>query len=401
MNFDFENKTQHMMPTYGRKSVCFEKGSGLTLWDTTGQAYLDLVSGVAVNALGHGSHVIQEALRLQSQALIHVSNLYWNKPQLELAETLIELSHGDMAHVFFCNSGTEALEAAIKICKKHGKLTQKPYLLYMNHSFHGRSTGALAITGQSKYQAPFGELIPHCINVPFNDTEALKAVLQTYKDLISGIFIEPVQGEGGVIPAKPSYIEEIKRYCQEHDALLVFDEVQCGAGRLGTYYAYQQFEVVPDIICMAKGLGGGIPIGAVLTNSKASLLEKGDHGSTYGGNPLMCAVSHSVTKTIGNPIFLNEVNVQAKILKDALWAFKEKGYIVDVRGQGLLLAMILEDNNGFVDFAFENKLLLAAAGNDAVRILPPLNISQEDVLQIITKLEAVLVQWHQQSEVVA
>ncbi len=396
MNVIYEKMSEHIMPTYGRKMVCFEKGKGMWLWDDEGNPYMDLVSGVAVNALGHCSQVVNDALIEQASLLGHLSNLYWNKPQLSLAETLIDLSHGAMKHVFFCNSGTEALEGAVKICRKYGKENEKPYLLYMNNSFHGRSTGALAITGQVKYQAPFGELIPNCIAIDFNDLEGFEKVTETHKNQIAGIFIEPIQGEGGVLKASNEFLQAIKSYCDTYQALLVFDEVQCGAGRLGTYFAFEHFGISPDVVCMAKGLGGGVPIGAILANEKASVLKKGDHGSTYGGNPLMCGVSQAVTKTISDKAFLEAVQKASQFLKASLASFKERGLIEDHRGEGLLLALVVKEPAQFVEVAFRHKVLMVSAGSDAVRILPPLNLEQEALKEISERLETILIAFHKE-----
>lgn len=383
----------YIMPTYGRKSISFKEGKGMWLTDTTGNTYLDLVSGVAVNCLGHSSEVIANALIEQANKVVHISNLYWNEPQLQLAAYLIELSQGDLKDVFFCNSGTEALEGALKICKKYGKAHHKPYLIYMENSFHGRTNGALSITGQPKYQEPFGDLLPDCIHIPFNDMVALEKLFHDIGDEIAAVFVEPVQGEGGVIAAEADYLKQIGALCKANDALLVFDEVQCGAGRLGTYYAYQSFGVTPDVVCMAKGLGGGVPIGAFIANEKASVLSKGDHGSTYGGNPLMCNVSLAVTKTITQPAFQENLKKQSEILLKGFSSFVEMGLIQAYRGSGLLLGLVVENPGKLVDLAFDSGLLLISAGSDTVRILPPLNIQEEDALLILEKLESVLVHY--------
>lgn len=383
-------QTQYVMPTYGRKSVCFTKGKGMWLEDSKGNTYMDLVSGVAVNCLGHGSEVIQNALLEQASKVMHISNLYWNEPQLKLSEKLIELSDGQLKDVFFCNSGTEALEGAIKLCKKYGKSKDKPILVYMNNSFHGRTNGALSITGQPKYQEPFGELLPDCISINLNHEEELEKTFQLYGSQIAAVFIEPIQGEGGVIKVTESYMKKLSSLCQVHDALLVFDEVQCGAGRLGTYYAFQSIGVVPDLVCMAKGLGGGVPIGAVLANEKASVFSKGDHGSTYGGNPLICHVALSVTQTISEKSFLSQVKVTSDLLVKGFEKFKAEGKIKDYRGEGLLLALVHENTAQVVDTAFKENLLLISAGADAIRILPPLNISEAQTQLILEKLDQVL-----------
>lgn len=381
---------KYVMPTYGRKPVVLVEGSGIQVKDNTGTTYQDWVGGVAVNCLGHGSPVILEAINEQANKIMHVSNLYWNEPQLELAQLLISLSDGCLDEVFFCNSGTESLECALKIVKKHGATTNKPYVLYMKNSFHGRTSGALSITGQSKYQEPFGDLIPGCLNVDFNDTEGLKNRLGQYSGKIAGIFVEPIQGEGGVIVAEHEFLSTIADYCKENDALLVFDEVQCGAGRLGTYYAFQTFGIVPDVVCMAKGLGGGFPIGATLVGSKAKMLGKGDHGSTYGGNPLATAVALAVTKTVSDPAFLQGVQFRQGFLEAGLAMLAAKGLIKSHRGMGLLQGIVVENPNQIVDKAFDNGYLFISAGSDTIRLLPPLNVPLEDISSLMTNLESFL-----------
>jgi acetylornithine/N-succinyldiaminopimelate aminotransferase len=383
-------QTKNVMATYARKEVCFIEGKGMWLMDDRGNRYMDMVSGVAVNALGHSSEVVLEALQKQAKKVMHISNLYWNEPQMALAEILIELSGDVLKDVFFCNSGTEALEGALKLCKKYGQENGKKYLLYMDNSFHGRTIGALSITGQEKYQMPFGALIPDCISVPFNDLQALTQVLEAYKGQIAAIFIEPIQGEGGVIEVREDFIHAVEQYCHSESALLVFDEVQCGAARMGTYYAFQSIGVIPDIVCMAKGLGGGVPIGAILSNEKASVFSKGDHGSTYGGNPLVCAVSLAVTQTISTFAFLEAIKVKEIKFKMGFKAMEALGLIKAYRGKGLLLALSVEDSNKVVEMAFQEKLLLISAGAETVRILPPLNVTGEEIELVLAKIQDVL-----------
>lgn len=390
MNSKVEEKIKGIMPTYGRQPVCFVKGKGIWLIDDLGECYMDMVSGVAVNALGHSSQVIIDALNEQAKELIHVSNLYWNKPQLDLADKLLSLSGGDFKDVFFCNSGAEALEGAIKLCKKAGMKQNKSKLLFMNNSFHGRSTGALAITGQPKYQAPFGALLPDCISVDFNDVEQLTHILSTFGDDIAGVFVEPIQGEGGVLTIQDDFLKIINNFCKEKGAIMVFDEVQCGAGRLGTYFAYQSFGVNPDVICMAKGLGGGVPIGAIIANEKASVFEKSDHGSTYGGNPLMCAASLAVTGKITEEGFLKHVSDVSEYLIEQFALLKANGLIKEYRAKGLLLGIVVDEPNKLVQAAHEQKLLLVAAGNNTVRVLPPLNITLEEAMEFVELLKYTL-----------
>ncbi len=376
-----------VMPTYGRKNVSFTSGQGIWLKDDEGNTYMDMVSGVAVNCLGHCSPVMIEALTKQANQVIHISNLYWNEPQKQLAEKLIALSDGVLQDVFFCNSGTEALEGALKLCKKYGKANGKQYLVYMNNSFHGRTNGALSITGQEKYQTPFGGLLPDCIAIDFNDMEGLNNLFALHGDNIAAVFAEPIQGEGGIIEMDPEYGKLLRSLCNTHGALLVLDEVQCGAGRMGTYYGYQSMGIKPDILCMAKGLGGGVPIGALLANEKASVFQKGDHGSTYGGNPLMCGVASAVTEVISQEDFLKDVQVKSLQLTQGLKKLVEQGKIESYRGKGLLLGMVVEEPTKWVDLAFENKLLLISAGSDTIRLLPPLNITSEEIDALLEKLD--------------
>lgn len=379
-----------IMNTYGRYDVTFEKGLGCKIYDEAGHEYIDFVSGVAVNCLGHSHPAIINAITEQSSKLIHISNYYWNTTHTLLAAKLID--NCDHNKVFFCNSGTEAVETALKIARKYGKLTgtkDKNILIHMGNSFHGRTIGALSVTGQEKYQEDFRPLMDGVLKVNFNDIEDLK---MNFNEKICGIIIEPIQGEGGVVAASKEFLEEARALCDKYDALLIFDEVQCGMGRLGSLFAYKKFGVIPDVICIAKALGGGFPIGATITNLKASTaFVPGDHGSTFGGNPLGCAVGVAVLKELVDGGIIDEIDEKSLYLKDGLLKIKEQYEIIDeIRGMGLLIGIKLKtDTKKFCKLCFDKGLLVIAAGDNVVRLLPPLNVTKAelddalDILQVV------------------
>lgn len=379
-----------VMNTYGRFNVTFEKGIGARLYDVNGKEYVDFVSGVAVNCLGHSHPVIINAINEQSKKLIHISNYYWNTEHTALADKLIENS--DHSNVFFCNSGTEAVEGALKIARKYGKSKgneNKNVILYMNNSFHGRSMGALSVTGQPKYQKEFMPLIGGVKQVEFNDIEDLR---RNFDENVCGVIVEPIQGEGGINPANVEFLEEARKLCDEYDAILIFDEIQCGMGRLGSLFAYKKFGVVPDVISIAKALGGGFPIGAFVANERAAnVLVPGDHGSTYGGNPLGCAISNAILKELIDGGVIAAVEEKGAYLKEGLLALKNKyGVIKEVRGMGLLIGISVEDPKALMNDCFNKGLLAVTAGADVVRLLPPLNVSKEEMDAALNILEEVL-----------
>jgi acetylornithine/N-succinyldiaminopimelate aminotransferase len=382
-----------VMNTYGRYDVTFERGLGCKLYDIEGREYVDFVSGVAVNCLGHSHPAIINALAKQSNQLIHISNYYWNTTHTVLAEKLID--NCDHSKVFFCNSGTEAVEGALKIARKHGKLTggsgsAKNVFLYMDNSFHGRTMGALSVTGQEKYQQDFRPLIEGVRKVNFNDTFDLK---KNFDETVCGIIIEPIQGEGGINAANIEFLEEARKLCDKYDALLIFDEIQCGIGRLGSLFAYKKFSVIPDVICIAKALGGGFPIGAVITNEKASMaFVPGDHGSTYGGNPLGCAVGIAVLTELIDGGIINKIEEKSIYLRKRLLKIKEKyGVIDEVKGMGLLIGISLKiEAKKFSNLCFDKRLLVVTAGDNVVRLLPPLNVSKEELDEALDILEVVI-----------
>ncbi|BEP29057.1 acetylornithine/succinylornithine family transaminase [Helicovermis profundi] len=368
-------KNSKIMKTYKRKNVCFVKGDGAYLYDEFDNKYLDFVSGVAVNILGHSNPLILDSIKEHSNKVIHISNLYWNKEQIKLAEKLTSLSN--MESVFFSNSGTEAVETALKIAKKFGKLNNKENIIYMKNSFHGRTLGALSVTGQNRYRVPFDELLSGVIEIELNNIKMLEDI---FNDKISAVIIEPIQGEGGLNLVDKNYILKTKELCLKYNSLLIFDEVQCGVSRTGNFFAFEKNKVYPDVLCLAKGLGGGLPIGATLVNKKADILDYGDHGSTFGGNPFICGVSNNIIDQVSKKTFLKNVKKISEDLKEIILQIALKYNLsVKVKGQGLLMGFIIENvlNNDIVEIAFKNKLLLIGAGNNVVRILPPLNLNKE------------------------
>lgn len=380
---------KYLMESYSRFDVVFENGLGTKVYDINGKEYLDFVAGVAVNCLGHCHPSIIEAIDEQSKKLIHVSNLYWTPTQTQLAKKLVCLSDHDT--VFFCNSGTEANETAIKIARKYGKLKAVPEkyeIITMKNSFHGRTMGSLTVTGQSKYQKDFLPLMGGVKNVSFNDITDLQ---NSISEKTCAVIIEPIQGEGGIISADKEFLLEAKKLCEKNDALLIFDEVQCGIGRTGDLFAYQSFGVVPDIVCLAKGLGGGFPIGAVLANKKASVFKPGDHGCTFGGNPLGCAVSLAVLKELVENKIIYEVKDKGKIFKEEIQKLiKKYDFVKKIDGKGLMLGIHLDiEANKVVGKAFDKGLLIIGAGNNVVRIVPPLNITIDEINKGLQILEEV------------
>jgi len=374
-----------LLNTYSRPDKIFVSGNGMKIYDDAGIEYLDFVSGIAVNALGHCHPEIVKTIKKQSEKLLHISNLYHTTEQYELAEKLVDLS--DHSKVFFCNSGTEAVEAALKIARKYGKQKGhgKRKILYMKDSFHGRTMGALSVTGQPKYQEEFKPLIGGTEQCEFNNIDDI------YKKIVGAcaIIVEPIQGEGGLVKADVEFLKKLRELCDKWNCLLIFDEIQCGVGRSGSFFAYEKFGVIPDVVCMAKGLGGGIPIGAVLVNEKADVFVPGDHGTTFGGNPLSCAVGKTVLTELVDKGVIAEVDKKAESLRGKLELLKEEfDLIEEVRGIGLLQGVKLKKNPGdFIKYALENKVLLVGAGDNVVRIMPPLNISEVEIEEIYIKLK--------------
>ncbi len=368
------NEFDYIMKTYNRFPVVLTKGEGMYVSDDKGKEYLDFVAGIAVNLLGHGHKGLAEAISKQAETLIHVSNLYWTKPQLSLAKKLVENSCFDK--VFFCNSGAEAIEGALKLSRKYGNGRYE--IICMENSFHGRTYGAVSSTGQKKYQAGFEPLLPGIVHVPYNDFEALKKAV-TPKTC--AVLLEPIQGEGGIKPAEKEFLQDVRKLCTEKDLVLIFDEIQCGVGRSGYLFAYEYFDVKPDVVTLAKGLAGGVPIGALLATDKvASAFAPGDHASTFGGNPLATAAAdYVINQLLGG--LLDNVKIQGKYLFEKLTALKERFPIItDVRGIGLMLGIELsEPCSSIVSKCLEDGLLLVSSGTNVIRFVPPFILTKEDI----------------------
>ncbi|WP_138268305.1 aspartate aminotransferase family protein [Anaerofustis stercorihominis] len=379
-----------LMHTYSRFPLVFEKGEGVYLYDENGKKYLDFVAGIAVNDLGYNDEGLNKALEEQMHKLYHVSNLYYTKANVEAAKTLVDNSALD--RVFFCNSGAEATEAALKLSRLYAyKFRNKETkIIAMNNSFHGRTFGSITATGQLKYQKGLGPILPDVVHVPFMDFEAIEKEARCGA---CGIIIEPVQGEGGIRPASKEFLKKVRALCDELDILLIFDEVQCGIGRSGYLFAYEYFDVVPDVVCMAKGLGGGFPIGAILVKEeKAKGFEPGNHASTFGGNALASTASKYVLNKIINENILDNVKEQGIYLKSKLEQLKEKyDFINDVRGIGLMLGMEFEfPVSDIINKAIDKGLLLLNSGQNIIRFVPPLIISKDEIDEGITILDSIL-----------
>jgi predicted acetylornithine/succinylornithine family transaminase len=366
------------------------RGKGARVWDVQGKEYLDFVGGWAVNSLGHCHPVVVEALAKQSQMLIQVSNQFYTIPQIELAKLLIENSCFD--RVFFCNSGAEANEGAIKLARRYGKLhLGGAYeIITMRGSFHGRTLATVAATGQEKFQQPYTPLPEGFVNVDYDSVEAVR---KATSDKTCAVMVEPIQGESGVNVPSDGYLRELRAWCDERGILLIFDEVQTGIARTGSLFAYEQANVEPDIMTLAKGLGGGVPIGALLAKERASVFSVGEHGSTFGGNPLVCAVSLAVLKfIIGNDVVGNVRRV-GNYLRARLEELKAKfDFISEIRGKGLLLAVefSLDIADEVVLACLKEGLLVNKVKPNALRFMPPLIITERDVDEAVGILDEVL-----------
>ena len=375
-------------PVYNRYSIVLEKGEGVYLYDEDGNKYLDFAAGIAVFALGYSNNSYKDAVKAQVDALIHTSNLYYNKSSVEAAEKLTKAS--GMEKVFFTNSGTEAIEGAIKLARKyHYKKTGMPdgEIIAMNHSFHGRSMGALAVTGQPKYQVAFGPMLPHIKFADFNDLDSVKAQIT---DKTCGILLETIQGEGGLYPASQEFIAGIRKLCDENDILMICDEIQCGMGRTGSMFAYQGYGICPDVMTSAKALGCGIPVGAFAAKGKgADALEPGDHGSTYGGNPLACAAVSAVFDQYDKLELMNHVKDVSSYLElqlDQLVA--QYDCMVERRGKGLMQGVECKiPVNDIILKAQKKGLIIISAGANILRFVPPLIIEKKHVDEMIAILK--------------
>ncbi|CFX05957.1 Aminotransferase class-III [Syntrophomonas zehnderi OL-4] len=380
-----------VMNTYGRFPIALVKGKGSYVWDADGKEYLDFVGGIAVCALGHSPAELQKIIKEQADNLWHVSNLYWIEPQVKLAEKLTGLS--GLSQAFFCNSGAEANEAAIKLVRKYyyRQKENRSKIIVFNNSFHGRTLATLTATGQSKYQEGFAPLPEGFVYADFND---LMSVEKLIDEDTAAIMIEPIQGEGGVLPADPAFLAGLRHICNREGIFLVFDEVQCGVGRTGNFMAFQTYGISPDIVTMAKGLGGGFPIGAMLVNDKAaSGFAPGDHASTFGGNPLATAVASQLVDIVSAPGFLENVNQMGGYLKQSLEQIKDER-IVAVRSKGLMAGLEFHKPvNDLVRICMQNGLLLVGAGPQVLRFVPALNVNETEINQMVGLLKKSLKEW--------
>lgn len=380
---------KYIMHTYNRFPITLAAGRGMYVYDEHGKEYLDFVAGIAVNSLGHNHPKLVKAITDQAARLIHVSNLYWTEPQVNLAKKLVE--NGELDKVFFCNSGAESIEGALKLARRYGSKTGRQEIITMNHSFHGRTFAAVTATGQQHYQEHFGDMFPHIKYADFNDIDSLKAAVT---DNTCAVLMEPVQGEGGIHPADTEYLKQVRQLCDEKDILLMFDEVQCGVGRLGTLFAYQTFGVVPDVVSMAKGIAGGIPCGVVMAKQKvADVFSAGDHASTFGGNPLATAAGNVVVDELLGGL-LDNVKANGKYLTEKLNELKAKhDCIIDVRGIGFMQGMELNKPVApVIAAAIDNGLLLVNAGSSIIRFVPSLIAAKEDIDKAMEILDAALSQ---------
>ena len=385
---------ENVLHTYNRFPVVFARGEGVRLYDTDGKEYLDFAAGIAVYALGYGNRTYNDALKDQVDQLLHTSNLYYNVPLAEASAALTRAS--GMSKVFFTNSGTEAIEGAIKAARKYAWLKDgrnDHEIIAMQHSFHGRSMGALSVTGHESYQTPFRPLIGGIRFASFNDLDSVRAQLS---DRTCAIILETVQGEGGIFPADPAFLQGIRAICDERDILLILDEIQCGMGRTGSMFACQAYGVQPDIMTAAKALGCGVPVGAFLLNEKtaAQSLVPGDHGTTYGGNPFAARAVATVLRLFEEmdiPAHVREITPYLEEKLDALQA--KHACITERRGKGLMQGLQLDDSRRTGEVcaaALEEGLIVISAGENVLRLVPPLVIGREDIDEMAEKLDRVL-----------
>ena len=376
------------VPVYARQPLVITRGEGCWVWDDAGNRYLDLVAGIAVNVLGHAHPAVADALAEQARTLLTTSNLYYTIPQLELARALIDRSPFDRA--FFTNSGTEANEAAIKLARRHGGERGAYAIVSLTNSFHGRTLGSLAATGQPKYQQPFAPLPEGFFQVPINDADALRTAVTAHT---AAILLEPIQGESGIHPLTDEFLVAARGAADAVGALLILDEIQTGIGRTGTFFAFEATPVVPDVVTIAKGLGGGVPIGAMLVREPASAFHVGDHGTTLGGNPLTAAAALATLRVIDEDGLMDNARAMGARFADGLATLVADGLAIEVRGRGLMIGLETAGPiaKGAVAIARDkHRLLVNATGETTLRIVPPLTISAEEVDEAVVRLRAAL-----------
>lgn len=387
----FAKDERDYLPVFARYKIVLDHGDGVYVYDTQGKKYIDFLGGIAVNVLGHNHPELVKAVAEQAGRMIHCSNLYYTQTQADAAEKLVKLS--GLGKVFFANSGAEANEGAIKVARKHAHSIHpdKSQIITALHSFHGRTIATLTATGQPKYQEGFGPLPAGFDYVPYNDIQALE-------DMMSGstaaVMLEPIQGEGGVHVPDVEYLQKVRELCDKYNAVLIFDEIQSGIGRSGKFFAYEAFGVKPDVVTLAKGLAGGVPIGAFITTDKvAAALHAGDHGSTFGGNPLACAAANVVLDTVGNELFLASVAKKGQYMKSRLQELQAKfpSLVKEVRGMGLILGMeISKPGRDIVNACLEKGAIINCTAGNVLRFVPPLIVTQEHIDEVCDILAEVL-----------
>ncbi|MEK9688074.1 MAG: aspartate aminotransferase family protein [Burkholderiaceae bacterium] len=383
----------HVMNTYGRLPIALSHGAGCHVWDTDGKRYLDALGGIAVNTLGHAHPKLVAALQDQVAKLIHTSNYYHIPDQERLAAKLVELS--GMTNVFFCNSGLEANEGALKMARKfgHDKGITHPKVVVYERAFHGRSIATLSATGNSKIQAGFGPLVEDFIRVPINDIDAIKTATANRDDVVA-VFFEAIQGEGGVNPLDDAYMRDVRALCDERDWLLMIDEVQCGIGRTGKWFAHQWAGITPDVMPLAKGLGSGVPIGAIVAGPKAAnILQPGNHGSTFGGNPLAMRAGLETLAIMESEDLLTNASTVGDYFVNALKeAFKAETGVVSIRGRGLMVGVELNQPCGaLVGQAAEAGLLISVTADSVIRMVPPLILTVEQAQTVVDLLKPLVI----------
>ncbi len=387
-----EKAESEIYKTYNRFPIVFDHGDGVRLYDTDGEEYLDFGAGIAVMGLGYNDPEFNEALKEQVDKLLHTSNLFYNVPAVEAGELILKAS--GMDKVFFTNSGTEAVEGALKIARRYAYNKDGGHdheIIAMNHSFHGRSFGALSVTGNDHYQEPFKPLLPGIKFADFNDLDSVKELLN---DKTCAIIMETVQGEGGIYPADEEFLTGVRALCDEHDLLLILDEIQCGMGRTGTMFAWQKYGVRPDVMTVAKALGNGVPVGAFLAAGKAATaMSPGDHGTTYGGNPFVTAAAFKVLELFEKRKIVDHVKEMGEYLAAKLKSLADRyDIITDRRGMGLIQGLEFSVPVAPIvsQALLEQKLVLISAGANVIRFVPPLVIEKEHVDEMVEKLETVL-----------
>ena len=391
--------TSHIMPTYGRLPVTFDRGEGVWLFDENNNRYLDALSGIAVCNLGHAHPAVHEAISTQSRKLIHTSNLYTIANQELLADKLTEKA--GMDNVFFCNSGAEANEAAIKLARKYGheKGIDVPAIIVMEKSFHGRTLATLSATGNSKVQQGFAPLVEGFVRVPYNDINAIEQALESNKNIVA-VLVESIQGEGGVnIPAS-DYLNKLRLLCDQHEILMMIDEIQSGIGRTGKFLAFQHNDIIPDVCTLAKALGNGVPIGACLARGKAAaLLTAGAHGSTFGGNPLACSAALAVLATLDKENLIESAQKSGDAIRSGFTtSLKNNKNVVNIRNKGLMIGIEFDKPcTELIKLALQKHLLINVTNETTIRLLPPLIIDNEQIQLLVDTLTAIINDYTEQT----